>query len=528
MAEDRDKKRPWRDALRAWLHPRIATMLLLGFSAGLPLLLIFSTLSVWLREAGVSRSAVTFFSWAALGYSFKFTWAPIVDRMPLPFLTRRLGRRRSWLLLSQFSVTAAICWMALVDPGGSTRGLTVMALAAVLLGFSSATQDIVIDAFRIECAGPTMQGMLSAAYIAGYRVGMLTAGAGSLFLASYLGTTGGFYLYPAWRTTYLAVASCMLPGILTTLCVSEPDPEGRPHITPRATADYLRFAVLFLAACGGFALTFFAGGALWHPAWEHLAVAFPHAGRLLGFLAEAFRLGIAVLAAWFVARLLVSAGLVESRMVEETYIAPARDFFRRYGMKTAVLILGLVGLYRISDIVLGVVSNVFYLDMGFSKNQIAAITKTFGLVMTIAGGFLGGMFTLRFGILRILFAGAVLASGTNLLFMILARLGPDIGWLTAVIAADNLAAGLASAGFVAFLSSLTSVSFTAVQYAVFSSLMSLFPKLLGGYSGTIVTSIGYPAFFLLTTALGLPVLLLILLIRKDMELSPNPGRPDHA
>jgi len=161
MAEDRDKKRPWRDALRAWLHPRIATMLLLGFSAGLPLLLIFSTLSVWLREAGVSRSAVTFFSWAALGYSFKFTWAPIVDRMPLPLLTRRLGRRRSWLLLSQFSVTAAICWMALVDPGGSTRGLTVMALAAVLLGFSSATQDIVIDAFRIECAGPTMQGMLA-------------------------------------------------------------------------------------------------------------------------------------------------------------------------------------------------------------------------------------------------------------------------------------------------------------------------------------------------------------------------------
>ncbi len=212
----------WAETLRSWLHPRVITMLFLGFSAGIPILLIFSTLSAWLTEAGVQKSAVTFFSWAALGYSFKFVWAPLIDRMPLPYLTRRLGRRRAWMVVSQLCVMGAIFLMALVDPARSQAQLTTMAWAAVLLGFSSATQDIVIDAYRIECAEQELQAMLSATYIAGYRIGMLVAGAGSLALASYLGTTAEAYSYTAWRITYFGVGFCMIAGLVTALVVPEP------------------------------------------------------------------------------------------------------------------------------------------------------------------------------------------------------------------------------------------------------------------------------------------------------------------
>ena len=204
-------------------------------------------------------------------------------------------------------------------------------------------------------------------------------------------------------------------------------------------------------------------------------------------------------------------------MVQQTYIAPIKDFFVRYGGKTALVILLLVGFYRLSDIVLGVVSNVFYLDMGFSKNVIAGITKSFGLAMILVGGFLGGMLTVRFGVLSILFLGAFLSSVTNLLFMVLAGSGTDVTLLAMVIAADNLSAGIATTAFIAFLSSLTSISFTAVQYAIFSSIMTLFPKLIGGYSGTMVSAFGYEKFFLLTAVMGIPVLFLVWLVRMVLD-----------
>jgi PAT family beta-lactamase induction signal transducer AmpG len=209
--------------------------------------------------------------------------------------------------------------------------------------------------------------------------------------------------------------------------------------------------------------------------------------------------------------------LVEEKMVGETFVAPVRDFFSRYGAKTAILLLFLVGFYRVSDIVLGVVSNVFYLDMGFSKNVIATVTKTFGLGMTLAGGFMGGMLTVRFGVYAILFTGALLAAGTNLLFMLLAKGGADLVLLSVVIGADSFCSGLAGTAFIAFLSSLTNVSFTAVQYALFSSLMTLFPKLIGGYSGTFVASLGYESFFLITALMGLPVLVLVWLARAIID-----------
>lgn len=496
------------DLLRVWLHPRVVTMLFLGFSAGIPILLIFSTLSVWLREAGVSRSAVTFFSWAALGYSFKFVWAPLVDKLPLPFLTKILGRRRSWMLLSQFSVMAAIIWMGLTDPTRSETSLVMMAMAAVFLGFSSATQDIVIDAYRIESSDESLQAMLASTYVAGYRIGMLVAGAGSLYIASWFGTTAELYDVSAWRATYFVMAAVMLIGVATTCLIDEPEETcGSPY--SHSAWQYVRFFGLFLLIAFLFGASFFVSASLVTALKGQLVVGAGVHGKLLAFLLESLRLLGALVVAAGGAFLGVRLGLADQDMVEESYVAPLRDFFVRYGIKTALLLLLLVGFYRISDIVLGVVSNVFYLDLGFSKNVIATVTKTFGLLMTLVGGFLGGVLTVRYGVYRILFLGGVLAAATNLLFMLLAQSGNDITMLTVVIGADNLCAGLASTAFVAFLSSLTNISFTAVQYAMFSSLMTLFPKLIGGYSGTLVSGYGYPTFFLVTTLLGLPVLLLI-------------------
>lgn len=499
----------WLTSAKAFLHPRVVTMLFLGFSAGVPILLIFSSLSLWLGEAGVKKSAVTFFSWAALGYSFKFVWAPLVDKLPLPLLTRWLGRRRGWLLLSQLAVMGSIIWMAMTDPATHTGSLTMMALAAVALGFSSATQDIVIDAYRIESAGKDLQALMSSTYIAGYRIGMLVAGAGALFLAAKFGSTKEAYSYAAWMKTYIAMAGVMLIGVMTTLMVREPA-QYRPDESKYTTRDYLRFLLVFVIAVLVFILAFrlIGWGSLTDTIKKSLTELFANK-RIAGFLVETCRLWLSILAAWIAAWLMIRFGLANRTMVYESYIDPVKDFFKRYGMGLALLLLAIVGLYRVSDIVMGVVANLFYQDTGFTKEQIAAVSKTFGLLATIAGGFIGGLMALRFGVIRVLFLGAVLSAITNLLFVLLAKTGPSIELLYLVIAADNISAGIATAAFIAFLSSLTNISFTAVQYAIFSSLMTLFPKLLGGYSGTMVENMGYSSFFIMTALLTIPVLILI-------------------
>jgi len=513
MGQREEEIQSWKTIAKSWLHPKAVALLFLGFSAGLPLLLIFSTLSVWLREAGVVRSAVTFFSWAALGYSFKFLWAPLVDLLPLPVVTRILGRRRSWMLLSQFMIIAAIIWMGLVDPATGSNHLVAMAFAAVLLGFSSATQDIVIDAYRIECAEESMQALLASMYIAGYRGGMLVAGAGSLFLAGYLGTSSGLYSFQAWQMTYWVMAAVMLCGVITTLIIDEPQSNGESGSYTYSVIEYVRFIVLFLTSVSVFAGTFFYLGTF----FDTLKISFETVAilddPLVKFFLELLRFSLAVGAGACMAYLIVRGGLVNKEMVSRTYLDPVREFFLRYGGKAALLLLLLVGFYRLSDIVLGVVSNVFYLDMGFTKNIIAGVTKSFGLAMILAGGFLGGILTVRFGVNSILLLGAFLSAATNLLFMLLARVGADVTMLTVVIGADNLSAGIATTAFVAFLSSLTNISFTAVQYAIFSSIMTLLPKLIGGYSGTMVSNIGYENFFLLTAIMGVPVLFLIWMVR---------------
>ncbi len=510
------KTESWTSTMKLFGHPRVVTMLFLGFSAGIPLLLIFSSLSLWLREAGIERAVVTYFSWAALGYSFKFVWAPLVDQLPLPWLTRVLGRRRAWMLLAQCSIAFAILLMSSVDPQQSDSSLTLMAMAAVLLGFSSATQDIVIDAYRIESAEVRLQAMMSATYIVGYRLAMLTAGAGSLYLAQGFGSTSESYSYQAWQYTYALMSFAMIIGVVTTLVIKEP--EQRESVARlETTQDYARFVFLFAVAVAGLISVYVFSNEPVLQLKASLAELLRNQA-LSGTLVEVLRLGVALGVAWLLAVMLVKLSIVRYAMVERTYLMPVRDFFERYGWSFAWLLLALIGLYRISDIVLGVISNVFYQDLGFSKTEIADVVLIFGILMTIVGGLLGGLLAARLGVVRILLLGGVLAAATNLLFMLLASIGNDMFWLYVVISADNLSAGIASAAFVAFLSSLTNVSFTAMQYAIFSSLMTLIPKSLGGYSGSMVDAIGYQNFFLVTAILGIPVLLLIVFAARRFEI----------
>ncbi len=505
----------WLESIKAFGDPRVVRMLFLGFSAGIPILLIFSSLSLWLREAGMARATVTYFSWAALGYSFKFVWAPLVDRLPLPVLTQWLGKRRSWLLFSQCLIMLAIVIMAMTNPAASDHSLAIMALGALLLGFSSATQDIVIDAYRIESAERQLQALMAATYVAGYRIGMIVAGAGALFLAAGLGSAKDSYSYSAWQTTYFIMAAVMLVGVVTTLLMPEPEHKQDKH--HYSASDYGRFFVLFLVAVIGLVVTYYFSGVLANGLKATLTEFFSNK-VLASVLVAVLRLTAAVAVAWGVATIWIRLGFVDRKMVSETYVAPVQDFFQRYGKSMAWLLLALIALYRMSDILLGVISNVFYQDLGFTKVEIGIVVKSFGLFMTILGGFLGGLLALRFGVMRILLLGAVLSALTNLLFMLLAQAGHDMTLFYIVVSADNLAAGLASAAFIAFLSSLVNVSFTAMQYAIFSSIMTLLPKVLGGYSGGMVDAMGYSQFFLMTALMGIPVIMIILLARKRFEI----------
>ena len=424
---------PWRDTLRVYLEPASLRMLTLGFSAGLPLLLVLGTLSFRLREAGIDRTTIGYLSWVGLAYAFKWVWAPLVDRLPLPLLTRTLGRRRSWLLLSQAMVMAGLAGMAFNDP---RVALAPMVWCALAVAFGSATQDIALDAFRIESADTERQAALAATYQTGYRLAMIWAGAGVLWVAAraeLVGVAG--YQQGAWKTAYLVMAASMLVGTVTVLLSREPAP--RPLPPARNALEWLR-------------------GAL---------------------------------------------------------IDPFADFLSRYRWH-AVLILALIAVYRISDVVMGIMANPFYVDMGYSKDEVAAVTKVFGVLMTLAGAFLGGVLALRIGVMRVLMLGAVLSAASNLLFAWLGTRGHDLTGLVFVISADNLAGGIASAGFIAYLSGLTNVQYSATQYALLSSVMLLLPKWLAGFSGRFVDANGYTEFFIGTALLGLPVLLLVALVSR--------------
>ena len=442
----------WLDAFKAYTHPRVIGMLFLGFSAGLPLLLVLGTLSFWLSEAGIARATIGHLSWVGLIYAIKFLWSPLVDRLHLPILTARLGRRRAWLLLSQVCIAAALWGMANTDP---TLNLTHMVYFALAVAFASATQDIALDAYRIEAVAGEMQGAMAATYQAGYRIAMITAGAGVLWIAASVDPSEATYDFRPWQVAYSVMAGLMCIGMLTTLIIREP----LQKVT-QLTADNEAHARKRLAAAG------LSGTALSIAAWFYGAV-----------------------------------------------LSPFIDFIQRFKWQAA-LILALIAVYRISDVVMGVMSNPFYQEMGFTKDEVATVSKVYGVVMTIVGAALGGLLTLRLGVMRTLMLGALLSAATNLLFVWLAGHGHDVGALVFTISADNLAGGIASSAFVAYLSGLTNQAYSATQYALFTSVMLLLPKFIAGFSGEFVDAYGWASFFTGTALIGVPVLVLVWLAMR--------------
>jgi PAT family beta-lactamase induction signal transducer AmpG len=433
----------WKASFQVYKNPKVLAMLFLGFSAGLPILLVFGTLSAWLNSEDIDKSTIGFVSWVALAYGLKFIWSPLVDRMPIPLLTGVLGQRRSWMLLAQLGVITGLAALSMYDPKTS---LTSIVSFAVLTAFSSATQDIAIDAWRIESIDDEYQGAMAGTYQLGYRIGMILAGSMAFVIAD-------FY---SWSAAYLCMAAFMIVGIISTFIISEPD-----HTLSDNEWKTEKRVVSLLQRN------------------QHL----PEKVRNLQ--------------AWFV-------GAV---------ICPFADFFARNGWN-ALLILLFIAVFRMSDITLGVMAFPFYQDMGYSGSEIGIVSGLVGKFITITGALLGGVLVVHYGIMRMLLAGAIIVIITNLLFAWLAGQEPLVIWLVLVVGADNLAGGLAGTVFIAYLSSLTNRAYTATQYALFSSIMLLLPKFIGGFSGVVVDASNYPTFFLYAATLGLPSVILILLLMK--------------
>ena len=408
-------------------------MAFLGFAGGLPFLLVFSTLSAWLREDGVSRSAIGFFAWVGITYSIKVFWAPVVDRLPLPIISRRLGQRRSWILVGQLGIGLGLLGMSIVGSGD----LYTLAILALVVAFSSATQDISIDAYRIEAMDDQYQGAMSATYIFGYRVALLVAGAGALYIASFA----------SWTIAYQAMALLTLVGIVTVLLIDEPERDREKIISASESGK---------------------------SSWQ--------------------------------------LNLVNA------VVRPFTDFFERNG-KFALVILLFIAVFRLSDIAMGIMANPFYLDLGYSTAEIASVAKVFGFFMSIAGAAVCGVLVVKWGILRCLLIGAIAVASTNILFAALSLVDPNLQWLAVVISADNLSGGFAATAFVAYLSSLTNRAYTATQYALFSSLMTLPGKFISGFSGMVVDSEGYFVFFLVASGLGIPAILLVLVLMRHSQVS---------
>src|SRR5210317_65078 len=487
----------WKVSLLIYKDIRVVRLLILGFSSGLPILLIFSTLSLWLKSAGIDRSTITLFSWAGLAYSFKFLWAPVIDKIPIPMLTKKLGHRKSWLMLSQLLLITLLIILGFIDPKYS---LLLMAIIIVGIGFSSATQDAMVDTYRIESAPQKLQSAMSGTYIVGYRLGMIVAGAGSLFLASFFGAEEQFYNVSAWQKTYIIMAILQTIGVLCALVSPEPSSQ---RILLNNSKDRLKLVNVFLISI----LTFI----LIYTLFPKMQFEDPLTKGVFTTLKLLLALSVMIIIFIFSVRV----NYVHNYVILSTFWDPIKSFIQKYG-SIAVAILVIIGLYRVADIVMGVVANLFYSDMGYTLNQIATVSKFWGLIATILGGLIGGILASRYNNYSVLLLGAVLAATTNILFAILATLEPKVFYLMIVIIADNFSAGIASVAFVAFLSSLTNINFTTSQYALFTSLMLFFPKIIGGYSGAMVDGLGYFNFFFLTAAMGLPVILLIVALKKKL------------
>lgn len=435
-------KNSWRHAFSIYTKARVLGMIFLGFSAGLPFLLVFSTLSAWLRDDGVNLSVIGFFSWIGITYSIKILWAPVVDSLHLPLFSTILGKRRGWMLLAQIGIACGLVGIGYSD----ASQLQQIALFALVVAFFSATQDIVIDAYRIEALNPKFQGAMAATYVLGYRIALLFAGAGAFYIADYT----------SWKIAYYVMAATMSVGIITTLLIKEPKHQNTPKWSEKDLESADNSANKPLCQ-------------------KNLSIKFI-----------------------------------------ETITGSFVEFFNRNG-SASLLILGLIAVYKMSDIAMGVMINPFYLDLGFSKQEIADISKIFGFFMTIVGASIGGVMAIHWGIMKSLLLGAIMVAITNLLFALLAILEPSLMLLGVIISVDNLSGGIATAVFIAYLSSLTNPDYTATQYALFSSLMTLPAKLIAGFSGVFADSFGYYNFFIYTALMGLPAIALLLILMSHQN-----------
>ena len=415
----------WGEAARVYLDRRVIAVLFLGFSSGLPLLLVFSTLSLWLKDEGISNTMIGLFALVRTPYTFKFLWAPLIDRVPVPMLGALLGRRRAWAVTTQVVLMGAILGLATASP---SLDPVMSALFALFVAFASASQDIVIDAYRIEILEERQQGAGAAMIVNGYRFGMLAAGAGAITLADTL----------SWPQVYAVMAGLVVVGLATVLL----SPEPREPAAGGTGAAGAPPAALSTAA-----------------AWLYGAV-----------------------------------------------VAPFTQFMQRDGW---VFILLFIMLYKLGDAYLGVMANPFYVEMGFTKHEIAAVSKVFGLGATIVGGLLGGAIVYRYGIRQALLVGGVLMAASNLVFAVQAAVGHSVPMLMVTIAVENLTGGMGTAAFVAYLSSLCDVAYTATQYALLSSFMAFARDVLSASSGWLADQVDWVAFFVISTGLAVPGLVLL-------------------
>ncbi len=395
-------------ALRVYLRPNVAVFLPLGFASGLPLLLTAGTLFTWMAEVEVNLTTIGLFALVGIPYSFKFAWSPLVDRLALPFFTSRFGQRRGWLLVAQAGLVLALILLAHVEPASWP---VWTALLAVMVAFLSATQDIAMDAFRIELQTEDELASGAAVYVYGYRIALLVAGAGALYIAEFAG----------WRTAYLSMAALVPLGMVAVLLRPEPDHKGRELLTAaESRANTLR-------------------------AWMATAV-----------------------------------------------IAPFREFMSRNGWLIA---FSFAALYKFGDALAGTMTNPFLIQLGFTKVEIANVAKIFGFWATMGGLALGGILNARIGLIATLWIAGILQMGSNLMFAVQAAAGADVSVLAATIGIENLAGGMGTAAFIAYLSRLCDIRYTATQYAVLTSCMALARTLLSSPAGWLVENVEWSAYW---------------------------------
>jgi PAT family beta-lactamase induction signal transducer AmpG len=506
MVDTAERRKSWGETFLAFFERRLIAVLFLGFSSGLPLALTAATLQARQTEAGVDLATIGFFALVGVAYSLKFVWSPLIDRSLPPAPFRALGHRRGWTLLFQIALMIAIAVLGLLDPASA---LSATAAVAVVVAFLSASQDIVIDAYRIELLDEDQQGAGAAMIQYGYRLGMLVSGAGALFIAEYV----------SWPAAYLTMAALIAVGVITVLMTREPQRSDLSRgMRDSSEASFaLRVGLIMglgVLAIGAFVLLrdYILGPMGW-PRWAVNVVA---------------TLAAAVIPILVVA-LLPKPGAQSHRSYRALHLwldksvkLPFVEMGQREGW---LLILLFIVLYKLGDAVLGTMATPFYLKIGFTKPEIAEISKVFGLIATLAGVYLGGLVVLKLGMARALLITGVLQMLSNLMFAWQAHVGADIRWLYVTIGIENFTGGMGSAAFVAYLSGLCNIAFTATQYALFSSLAALGRTVIASPMGGIAETIGWVDYFLLSTAMAVPGLILLVFMIRRYPVTLHAGGP---